>query len=158
MPDCLPTDDAIHNIYKSKMTPELVRYHDAAARFSTKPLWIMAIKNKQYASSWPGLSVDAVRRHFPESDKTHKGRGRKTPSRLRSTMPKEHETLDSNDAFQTNTPNNVQLRPIKKEKTIFCKILDMVDKVTQKIWTDPPGRFPKKSMKGSQIYDGPHRK
>ncbi len=94
--------------------------------------------------------MEAVRRRFPESDKTHKGHGRKTPSGLRSTKPKEHETLDNDDAFQFNTPGNVPLRPIKKEKTIFCKILDMEDEATQKIWTDQPGRFPKKSMKGSQ--------
>jgi hypothetical protein len=110
----------------------------------------VAIKNKQYAS-WPGLSVEAVRQHFPESDETHKGHGRKTPSGLRSTKPKEqHETLDNDDAFQFNTSDDVPLRPIKKEKTIFCRILDMEDKATQKIWTDQPGRFPKRSMKGSQ--------
>ncbi len=110
----------------------------------------MAIKNKQYAS-WPGLSVDAVRRHFPESEETHKGHGRKTPSGLRSTKStKEYDTLDSDDAFQFNRPEDTPLRPIKKEKLIFVKILDMEDEVTQKIWTDQPGRFPKKSIKGSQ--------
>ena len=150
LPNRLPTEEAIYNVYELKTTPELVRYHHAAAGFPTKPQWIAAIKNKQYAS-WPGLSVEAVRRHFPESDETHKGHGRKTPSGLRSTKPKEqHETLDNDDAFQFNTSDDVPLRPIKKEKTIFCRILDMEDKVTQKIWTDQPGRFPKRSMKGSQ--------
>jgi len=83
-----PTKEAIHNVYELKTSPELVRY------LQTKPQWITAIKNKQYAS-WPGLSVDAVRRHFPESDETHKGHGRKTPSGLRSTKQKENETIDS---------------------------------------------------------------
>ncbi len=109
----------------------------------------MAIKNKQYAS-WPGLSVDAARWHFPESDQTHKGHGRKTPSRLRSTKPKEDQTIDRDDAFQFNEADNVPLWLIKKEKTIFFKILDMKDETTQKIWTDQPGRFPKKYSKGSQ--------
>jgi hypothetical protein len=76
--------------------------------------------------------------------------GRKIPSGLRSTKTKEHQTLGSDDAFQFNEPDYVPLRPIKKEKTIFCKILDMEDKTIQKIWTDQPSRFPKKSMKGSQ--------
>ena len=67
------------------------------------------------------------------------------------TKPKEqHRTLDNDDAFQFNTPDDVPLQPIKKEKTIFCRILDMEDEATQKIWTDQPGRFPKRSMKGSQ--------
>ena len=47
----------------------------------------MAIKNKQYPA-WPGLTVDAVRKHFPESEETHKGHRRKIPSGLRSTKPK----------------------------------------------------------------------
>ncbi len=94
--------------------------------------------------------MDAVRQHFPESDETHKGHGRKIPSGLRSTKPKEYKTLDSDDAFQFNKPDDAPLRPIKKEKSIFFKILDMEDEATQKIWTDQSGRFPKKSMKGSQ--------
>jgi hypothetical protein len=110
---------------------------------------IAAIKNKQYAL-WSGLSVDAARRHFPESDETHKGHGRKTPSGLRLTKPKEDQTIDSNDAFQFNEADDVPLQPIKKEKTLFFKILDMKDEATQKIWTDQPGHFPKKSSKGSQ--------
>ena len=94
--------------------------------------------------------MDAVRQHFPESDETHKGHGRKTPRGLISTKPKENKTIDSDDDFQFNVPENAPLRPIKKEKLIFIKILDMEDEATQKIWTDQPGRFPKKSMKGSQ--------
>jgi hypothetical protein len=83
-------------------------------------------------------------------DETHKGHGRKTPSGLRSTKPKEDQTINSNYAFQFNKANDVPLRPIKKEKTIFFKILDMKDEATQIIWTDQPGRFPKKSSKGYQ--------
>jgi hypothetical protein len=33
-------------------------------------------------------------------------------------------------------------------ETIFFKILDMKDEAMQKIWTDQPGHFPKKSSKG----------
>ena len=60
LPNRLPPEEAIHNVYELKMAPELVIYHHAAAGFPTKPQWIAAIKNKQYAL-WPGLSVDAVR-------------------------------------------------------------------------------------------------
>jgi hypothetical protein len=149
LPNRPPPKEAIHNIFELKTTPELVRYHHTSAGFPTKPQWIAAIKNKQYAL-WPGLSVDAARRHFLESDETHTGHGRKTPSGLQSTKPKEDQTIDSNNAFQFNKANDVPLQPIKKEKTIFFKILDMKDEATQKIWTDQPGRFPKKSSKGCQ--------
>jgi hypothetical protein len=60
LPNRLPTEEAIYNVYELKTTPELFRYYHVAAGFPTKPQWIAAIKNKQYAS-WPGLSVEAVR-------------------------------------------------------------------------------------------------
>jgi hypothetical protein len=136
LPDRSPTEEAIHNVYELKTSPELVRYLHAAAGFPTKPQWLMAIKNKHYAS-WPGISVEAVRRHFPESNKTHKGHGRKTPSGLRSTKStKENKTLDRDNAFHFNRPEDTPLRPITKEKAIFVKVLDMEDEATQKIWTD----------------------
>ena len=55
-----------------KTQPELVRYQHAAAGFPTKPTFLRAIKNKQFPA-WPGLTVDAVRKHFPELEETHKG-------------------------------------------------------------------------------------
>ncbi len=42
------------------------------------------------------------------------------------------------------------MRPVKKEKTISYRVLDLADEATQKIWSDQPGRFPKKSSKGNQ--------
>jgi hypothetical protein len=66
LPDHPSPIEAIHNVYKLKTQPELVRYLHASAGFPTKPLWLEAIKNKQYAS-WPGLTVRAVAMHFLES-------------------------------------------------------------------------------------------
>ncbi len=43
----VPDRIAIHNVYKLKTQPELVRYYHAAAGFPTKPSWLKAIKNKQ---------------------------------------------------------------------------------------------------------------
>jgi hypothetical protein len=58
-------------------------------------------------------------------------------------------TLDNRDkAFDSNT--NTTLHLTKKECTIFIHILDMEDKATQKIFTDQPGHFPRKSSCGNQ--------
>ncbi len=46
LPNQPPPSEAIANVYKLKMQPELVRYYHAAAGFPTKPTWIAAIKNK----------------------------------------------------------------------------------------------------------------
>jgi hypothetical protein len=49
LPQCPPQLDAIYNVCELKTQPELVRYHHAASRFPTKPTWLKAIKNKQFA-------------------------------------------------------------------------------------------------------------
>jgi len=147
-----PPSDAVHNVYELKTQPELVRYHHASAGFPTKPTWLTltAIKNKQFAA-WPGLSLDAARKHFPDSEETHKGHRRKTPSGLRSTKPTTHALLDDRDeAFGFEEGATVPAQPIAKEKTIFYRVLDLADEATMKIYTNQPGRFPKKSLRGNQ--------
>jgi hypothetical protein len=44
----------IAHVYKLKTQPELVCYYHAAVGFPTKPTWIVAIKNKQFASDYQG--------------------------------------------------------------------------------------------------------
>jgi hypothetical protein len=123
----------------------LVRFYHAAAGFPTKPTWIKAIKNNQYAS-WPGLTADVVARHYPDSKETPKGHGRKAPSSQRSTKTTTLALDDSDDVFGIN---NIEApRPIKKERIVFY--LDVNDEAAQKIYTDQPGRFPKKSSRGNQ--------
>ena len=60
-----PPNEAIHQ-------SELVRYYHAAAGFPTKLSWLKAIKNRQYASC-PGLTWEAVNKHFSASEETLKG-------------------------------------------------------------------------------------
>jgi hypothetical protein len=64
LPDRPEPSEAVHNVYTLKTQPELVRYHHTAAGFPTKPTFLAAIKNKQFPS-WPGLTINAVRKHFP---------------------------------------------------------------------------------------------
>jgi hypothetical protein len=75
LPQHPPPSNAIHNVYRLKTLPDLIRYHHVAARFPIKPTWLKVIKNKKIAS-WPGLMADAVIKHF------HKGHRRKTRSSL----------------------------------------------------------------------------
>ncbi len=146
LPEGPPPTDAIHNVYELKTQPELVRYYHAAADFPTKPTCVKAIRNKQFAL-WPGLTVNAVKRHYPDSEETPKGHGRKTPSGIRSTKQTTPTLDDSDKALDSNT--NATPCPTKKERTIFIRVLDMEDEATQKIFTDQPGRFPKKSSRGN---------
>jgi hypothetical protein len=77
LPDRPPPSNTIHNVYELKTHPKLVRYYHAAAGFPTKPSWLKAIKNKQYAS-WLGLTWQAANKHYRESKETLKGHGQKT--------------------------------------------------------------------------------
>ena len=125
----------------------MVRYYHAAAGFPTKPTWIRAIKNNHYAS-WPGLTADVVARHYPDSEETPKGHGRKAPSSQLSTKMTTLALDDSDNVFGID---NIEApRPSKKERTVFYRVLDVNEEAAQKIYTDQPGRFPKKSSRGNQ--------
>jgi len=87
-----------------------------AAGFPTKLTWIKAIKNQQYAS-WPGLTADVVARHYPDSEETLKGHGRKSPRGQRSTKVTTQALDNSNEAFVLDTSKPQRLT--KKEHTIF---------------------------------------
>ena len=108
----------------------MVQYYHAAAGFPTKPTWIKAIKNQQFAS-WQGLTADVVARHYPDSEETPKGHGRKAPSGQGSTKVTSHTMDDSDEAFNRNTIKPQQ--PTKKERTIFYRVLDVNDEAAQKI-------------------------
>jgi hypothetical protein len=140
-----PPTEAIHNVYELKTQPKLVHYYHAVSRFPTKPTWLKAIKNKQFAS-WPRLMADVVDRHYPDSDETPKGHGRKAPSGLCSTKVTTLALDDSTNAFGMEDST----RPTKKECTVIYGILDMEDKAARKIYTNQPGQFPKKFSRGNQ--------
>ena len=137
LPDCIPVIEAIHNVYELKTQPELVRYPYACAGFPTKPSWIRAIKNKQYAS-WPGLTVKAVAKYFPKSNETIKTHRQKTKSGLRSTKTQVYNKSNINDI----TTMNLTHPPTKQTESVLMTF-DLSDKAQWLIYT------PKKSSKGN---------
>jgi hypothetical protein len=124
LPDRPPPSKAIHNVYKLKTQPKLVQYYHAAAGFPTKPSWLKAIKNKQYAS-WPGLTWEVANKHYSESEETLKGHCRKTKSGLRSTKM----TTASDDDNNNENPNAMHLPwPTIKQKEAIIKTYDLSNK------------------------------
>ena len=116
-----------------------MRYYHAAAGFPTKPTWLAAIKNKHHAS-WTGLSYAAVSKHYPESEETWKGHGRKIKSGLRSTK---QALVDEQDG---------QVSGVTKPKihSVFTRVYDLHDELERKMYTDQTGRFPVRSYSGNQ--------
>jgi len=145
LPGLTPIIEAINNVYELKTQLELVRYLHACAGFPTKPLWIKAIKNGQYMS-WPGLTVKAVAKHFPESEETMKGHGRKTKSGLRSTKAHANSEPDFDDV-ENATMN--QTHSLTKQKESVLMVFDLSDEAQRLMYTNQTGKFPKKSSKGN---------
>jgi hypothetical protein len=142
--NCSDPTEAVHSVYELKMQPELVQYLHASAGFPTKPTWLKAIKIMQFAS-WPGITTEAVRRHFPDLDETHQGPGRCTPSRLGST--KQTKVAAKPEEQEHNKEENIIAT---KKKTIFFNIYDLKEEATHKIWTNQTSRFPKQLSHGNQ--------
>jgi hypothetical protein len=105
LPKQPPPTKVIANVYELKAQPELVRYYHAAVGVPTKPTWVAAIKNRQFAL-WLGLTAKAVTKHFPELEETTKGHGRKTQSGLPST-----KTTACDDMYSDNNDNNTAPKP-----------------------------------------------
>ncbi len=143
---CPPPNKAIFNVYKLKTQPKLVQYLYAAAGFPTKPTWPKAVKNGHY-SLWPGLTSDAVSKHFPESEETIKGHACKTRNVLCSTK---HNLINTNATSPSSEDIDLAC-PQTKEHDIFMHVYDVKDnEAILKIYTDQTRRFPKKSSCGNQ--------
>ena len=149
-----PPIEAIANVFELKTQPELVRYYHAAAGFPTKPTWLAAIKNSQYAS-WTGLTHEGVRKHFPESEETWKGHGKKVKSGLRSTRKglEAEAVIKLEDDVEQEAHYKQSSQIYKKSKTIMVRVMQIdVDdegkELLRLIYTDGTGRFPKQSRTG----------
>ncbi len=73
-----------NNVYNLPSTKQSIRYLHAAAGFPVKSEWIKAIKAGNYVT-WPELTTEAVSKHFPESDETHKEHMKQQRQNVRST-------------------------------------------------------------------------
>jgi len=141
-----PPQDAVFNMYELKTQPELVRYLHASAGFPTKPMWLRAVRNRQYAS-WPGLTPEAVSKHFPKFEDTLKGQALKTKSGQRST--KHTPGWEDNLVHEHEADAKADItRPTTKERNIFVQIYNVEgDEAILKMYTDQTGCFPKKSSR-----------
>jgi hypothetical protein len=131
-----PPTEAIANVYKLKMQPELVRYYHAAVGFPTKPTWVAVIKNRQFAS-WPGLTAKSVTKHFLELEETTKENGHKMQSGLHPT-----KTTAGDDMYSDNNNNNtapkppLPSQPTTKQRKVYIKIYNLKDKAQLKMYTN----------------------
>jgi hypothetical protein len=130
------------SVYSLPSIRHTIRYLHAAAGFPTKDTWLKAIENGHY-KTWPGLTVAAVKKHFPESVETQKGHMKKQRQNVRSTKQKMiEEPTESVELTRTITKHNLLVKVVNATETIF---------------TDQTGRFPVQSSRGNTslmiLYD-----
>ncbi len=136
------------------LTKQSIRHLHAATGFLVKSSWMQAIKAGNYVT-WPKLTPEIVRKHFPESDKVQKGHMKQQHQNVRATKIKiepdgkpipdlgTHTDISNNIA----NPDIVMKTATKKSKfkDIFIRIINMDDTM----YTDQPGSLPVTSSKGN---------
>jgi hypothetical protein len=92
-------------VYNLSSASQTVQYLHAAAGFLAVETWIKAIKAGNFIT-WLILTLNTVRRHFPESDETQKGHMKQQCQGVRSTR------------VQEDTEPNVPAIPKKRSRNM----------------------------------------
>ncbi len=130
----------------------------ASAGHPVKDTWTKAIKAGKI-TMWPGLSVKAVHKYFPESDETKQGHMNKQRQNVRSTKIKikpdknepvlylgNHSDIPTNVANPPTINNQYKAKP-KKMQDMFIQIHN----ANNTAHSDQTGCFPVTSSRGN-IY------
>jgi len=127
-------DQIALNVYNLPSIKQIIRYLHAAEGFPTKDTWVQAIKFGNFVS-WPGLTAEAVSKHFPESVEMHKGHMKKQRQNVRST--KQAIVTDNED---------MTLTPVAAKHSILIKVVNAKNTV----YSDQTGNFPVQSNRGNR--------
>eukprot|EP00804_Cyclotella_cryptica_P018370 CCRYP_015487-RA/>CCRYP_015487-RA protein AED:0.13 eAED:0.11 QI:0/0/0/1/0/0.5/2/0/1281 len=128
-------NERANNVFDLPSTQEVIRFLHASLGFPTKQTLLAAIRNK-HLTTFPGLTVEAVNKHFPDSDETQKGHMRQARQGVRSTK------IPDEDALLNFKPT-----PGVKHKDVYLRVYDATKKA---MYTDQTGRFPVVSSRGNK--------
>jgi hypothetical protein len=117
-----------HNVLAKATKPQLIQYYYAACFSPVQSTWIKAIQRGAF-KSWPGLTVEAVWKHFTKAVSTTLGHMHQTPQGIRSTKPRS---------------NNTQSPIIQEDRTniVYLAIINPKDPRSGNIYTNLCGRLP----------------
>jgi hypothetical protein len=144
-----PKREEANNVYNLPSTKETIRYLHASADHPVEDTLAEAIKAGNF-TMWPGLSVKAVHKYFPESDETKQGHMKKQCQNVQSTKikikPNEDETVPDlgnhedipTNAANPNTINNEQKAKPKK----MCDMFIQIHNANNTAHSDQTGCFP----------------
>jgi hypothetical protein len=92
---------------------------------------------KEFFTTWPGLSAEAVRKFLPKSLATAKGHLKTSPKNLRSTS-KSRPNISTIGAPTVMTTPPSTLEPTVRTHLVYAKVVT----ITGQIYSDQTGRFP----------------
>ncbi len=127
---------------------ETFLWYHASAGFPTKATFIDAVRNGNY-STWPKLTVNLIKKDFPDSTETIKGHLKGQRQGIRLTKQR------ALDKIITNKENRIKIEgknsPFYQKKiTKTHEVYFRVDDLTKSIHTDQTGAFPFTSQRGNR--------
>ena len=127
--------DRINNVYSLPSIPGAIKYLHAATGFPPKSTWLAAIKAGNFVT-WPGITVESVSKHFPESEETLKGHMKLQRMNVRST-----KKIEANEDIE-----DIPVLSKHKKGDVFISVFNAHDTV----YTDQTGGFPVTSSRGNK--------
>ena len=135
-----------HAIFEPS-TDQTILYHHASAGFPVKETFLLdAVRAGNYAT-WPGLTVAALHKYFPDFDKMQKGHMKGQHQGIRSTKQKALDHL-----LESETIAKIEVEPgaklplqAKRFNNIFVRVKDLAES----IHSDQTGTFPYTSQRGN---------
>ena len=131
----------VNNAYILPSIEAVVLYLHATAGFPVKQTWCQAIAKGNYAT-WPGLTLDAVRKYCPKVEETSIG----TMSQIRKNIQFTKHKQQNSSVFHTSKNLQVIISTISIEcKEVFIYICH-----SSQMYTDQTGKFPCVARSGNQ--------
>jgi hypothetical protein len=131
------------SVYNLPTKAESVKYLHAALGFPTKET-LLAAARAGFLTSWPGLNVTTINKHFPESVETQKGHMKHQRQGVRSTKIPQ---LQPETTVEERIELEKQLKALKqKHRDIFIQVYEEKEIV----YSDQTGKFPTTSSRGNK--------
>ncbi len=126
-------------IFELPSTRQTILYHNASAGFPIKETFLNAVPAGNY-TTWPGLTIAALHKYFPDLDETQKGHMKGQQQGIRSTKQKALDHL-----VESERPVKIKMEvgteevsPAKHHNDIFVEVKDLA----KSIHSDQTGAFP----------------
>jgi hypothetical protein len=136
-----------NTIFELPSTRQTILYHHAMTGFPIKETFLNAAQAGNYAT-WPGLTIAALHKYFPDSDEMQKGNMKGQRQGIHSTKQKglDHLVESERTVKIKVEPDMEEVSPAKCHNNTFICIEDLAES----IHSDQTGAFLYTSQQGNQ--------